>query len=138
MSKRSHRSRQPLSPIPQDKNQPKTILANSRTTEIFSGPIPSPAILQGYAELDHSYPDRILKMAEMHVNADVNRKNKETIAIARGQWFSFVIAIFGILSAIFFVLKGLSGVAISAILGGIAPILIAAIKNLIYSSIQRK
>ncbi|MCL2025446.1 MAG: hypothetical protein FWG92_01420 [Leptospirales bacterium] len=59
MSK-SNRRNSRLPAAPQNKNQQKSIVVTSHKEKIFSGPIPSPDILKGYAELDIGYPERIL------------------------------------------------------------------------------
>ncbi len=35
-----------------------------KAAQLFEGPIPPPQILKGYKDIDDSFPDRILKMAE--------------------------------------------------------------------------
>jgi uncharacterized membrane protein len=48
--------------------------------EVFQGPIPHYTDLGGYGSIDPSFPDRIVKMAESHVAADVKTKNRKSWA----------------------------------------------------------
>jgi uncharacterized membrane protein len=107
----------------------RTELIAAQKHEVFLGPIPSPSILGDYRKLDPSYPDRIIRMAEQHAEADVLLKNREASAIGRGQVFSFILGIIGFGTAIFLAVKKLEAGAIAAAIGGIAPIIIAALAN---------
>jgi uncharacterized membrane protein len=53
---------------------------------LFSGPIPPPAVLRGYGEIDPQYPERIFKMAEAYSKADVKGRNVESLAILSWDW----------------------------------------------------
>jgi uncharacterized membrane protein len=82
----------------------------------FSGPLPPPEVLEKYGDINKSFPERIIKMAEKeqknrHLN---NKKELELLRyrleterkdILRGQMFGFIIGlsvvIGGVLCAIF-------------------------------------
>jgi len=98
--------------------------------EIFSGPLPPPVALKGYREISPDYPERLMKMAESHVAADVHKKYKEPFNITLGQVFSFILGLSGFGLSALLALRGLEAGAIAAALGGIAPIIFAAIGNL--------
>jgi uncharacterized membrane protein len=98
--------------------------------EFFSGPLPPPEALKAYGEIDPGYPERLMKMAEAHAAADVHKKYKEPFNITLGQVLSFTLGITGFGLSALFALKGLETGAIAAAIGGVAPIIIAAIGNL--------
>jgi uncharacterized membrane protein len=98
--------------------------------ELFCGPLPSPEHLQGYKNIDDGYAERIFKMAEDHNAADVAMKRSQAKTPVLGQVFSFLISIAGFGTSVFFGIKGTEAGVIAAIIGGIAPIIIAALSNL--------
>jgi len=98
--------------------------------EIFSGPLPSPDMLKGYREISPDYPERLMKMAEAHAAADVHKKYKEPFNITLGQFFSFALGLSGFGLSALLALNGLEAGAIAVALGGIAPIIVAALGNL--------
>lgn len=83
--------------------------------EMFSGPIPSPKIMEGYAKLIPDAPERILKMAEeqhkhrMELEAIVVPRQSKQSAI--GQRFAFILCILMICLAAFAIYKEANGVA---------------------------
>jgi uncharacterized membrane protein len=115
--------------ILQSGSQPTTV-EQVVQTGIYSGPIPPPQVLAGFRELMPDLPERIVKMAEIETEADVRRIDRESSSIGRGQVFSFVLGMAGFGLAAVFALKGMETGAIAAALGGVAPIIVAAIGNL--------
>jgi hypothetical protein len=75
-------------------------------------------------------PDRIVKMAEKGVDADVTRIDRESASLGRGQVFSFLLGLAGFGIAAVFAFNGMEAGAIAAAIGGVAPIIVAAIGNL--------
>jgi len=106
-----------------DKEQPSLSLQSIQTREIYQGPIPHPEILKKFGEVHPSYPERILKMAE-----DTNAAAIKTGV--RGQVFSFILGLSGFGVAALLAFNGLEGGAIAAAIGGVAPIIVAALGNL--------
>jgi uncharacterized membrane protein len=104
------------------------------TQEMYSGPIPHPDILKKFGDIDPSFPERIMKMTEDNNKADVIMRNRFSLAglavPLAGQIFSFFISCIGFGVAIVLGLKGIEAGAITATIGGIAPIIIAALTNL--------
>jgi uncharacterized membrane protein len=98
--------------------------------EFFSGPLPPPEALRAYGEIDPGYPERLMKLAEAHAAADVHRKYKEPFNVTLGQVLSFTLGLTGFGLSALFALKGLETGAIAAAIGGVAPIIVAAIGNL--------
>jgi uncharacterized membrane protein len=98
--------------------------------EVFLGPLPPPEMLRQYAELNSEYPERIFRMVEAHVAADVTTKNRESAAIMRGQLFTFGLGCIGFGVSALLAIKGLEAGAIAAAIGGISPIIISALTNL--------
>jgi hypothetical protein len=76
------------SPRPPAKRQNKSEIKVEESA-LFSGPLPPPAVLKGYGEVDSQYPERIFKMAESYAAADVKGRNAESLAVILGMAFSF-------------------------------------------------
>ena len=98
--------------------------------EIFSGPLPPPDTLKGYEKVNPDYPERLMKMAEAHAAADVHQKYREPFNVTLGQVFSFALGLSGFGLSAFLALRGLGAGAIAVAIGGVAPIVVAAIGNL--------
>ena len=90
-----------------DSSSPKEsarVSVASQKTMTFAGPLPPPSVLQQYGEIEASYPERIIAMAEKEQNA-VHTLQKETFALERklmeeqlrtvkkGQIYAFILAI---------------------------------------------
>ncbi len=120
------------------KKNPKKISQKSNLqiskTAIFSGPIPRPELLKEYGDISPDFPERILKMAETQaaerhrnqktiIETNAN-STKETLAERkRGQWFGFIVAIVGIVSAL--ILAWMDAKIAAAVVGG-TPLLTLA------------
>ena len=116
----------------QSQNFPQNLIAFKG--EIYKGSLPKPEILERYKSADPSFPERIMKMAEKHNEADVKIKNgfvfSNTIIPMIGQFFTFFLGIFSLLACIFLAYKGYTSGAIAAVTAGFTPIIINAFKNL--------
>ena len=124
-------SKQSLPSVPlQNQNNSVQLQALLAQQEFFSGPLPPPESLKAYGEINPEYPERLMKMAEAHAAADVHQKYKEPFNITLGQVFSFFLGLTGFGISALFAFKGLEAGAIAAAIGGVAPIIIAAIGNL--------
>lgn len=102
--------------------------------EMFRGPIPPPAYMKGYQEIDPTFPDRILKMTEKANDADIEDQHNvirsDNFSRAFGQVLSFILGCLGLFVAYrLAVLNYASATIITAALTGVAPILIAAIRS---------
>jgi uncharacterized membrane protein len=83
----------------------------------FSGPLPSPEILQQYNNVLENGAERVVTMAE---NQSKHRMSLEDFAIkrqiiqsGRGQIFGFILALICISSTVFLALKGHENLAIA-------------------------
>ncbi len=110
------------------------IVQATKITESHRGPLPLPSHLKQYGEIDPSFPERIMKMAEANNNAAIEDSHKALDAsvreVKRGQILSFVIAMTGLLvgSALVIFCKSSAGVA--TMLTGVSPILVSAIESI--------
>jgi uncharacterized membrane protein len=95
-----------------------------------SGPLPSPDILAGYKELKPDLPDIIIQWAENYNHMNIRKIDRESASLGRGQVFSFLLGLTGFGISALFAFKGLEAGAIAAAIGGVAPIIVAAIGNL--------
>ena len=102
--------------------------------EIHSGPIPTPETLDGYKKTDPSFPERIVKMAEAHNDADVRTKNRislsNLILPIIGQLLTFFLAGGGIVACIYLARAGYTIPSIAAVTSTFLPIIIGTIRNL--------
>jgi uncharacterized membrane protein len=96
----------------------------------YNGPIPPASELQGLQSIEPSFPERVMRIAEKHADADIRKKDRFSIAPIIGQIASFLIACMGFGIGVIFAFKGIETGAVTAIIGGIAPIIIAALSNL--------
>ena len=94
---------------------------------LFAGPLPPPAVLKGYGEVDPQYPERIFKMAEAYSAAEVKGRNTESLAVILGMTFSFTVCLGGLASCLVLALKGMTVESIAAAVAGISPIVINAL-----------
>ncbi|MDR2964532.1 MAG: hypothetical protein LBU88_02025 [Treponema sp.] len=110
------------------------IIARQEVSETFQGPLPDPVMLEKYKNADHSFPERIMRMAEDHNKADVNSKNRismsNLIIPILGQIFTLLLGAGGILACVFLAKAGYTGAAIAAIMSSFSPIVIGAFRNL--------
>lgn len=114
---------------PADPESPRSVLVYAQVqqeTHIVAGPIPSPAILHAYGEIDPSFPERIVAQFE---NESAHRRREErrkSAALARdisagrtqdriGQILALVVAITMLSVAIWATLAGHDGVGKTAI-----------------------
>lgn len=101
--------------------------------ELYAGPLPHPDIMKGYAEVDPSIPERIMRMTEAYAaaNIETQRRNSKTnfITSVFGQVFTLAISLCGIGAAVYFVHKGVESAAIASIFGGLSPIILAAVRS---------
>jgi uncharacterized membrane protein len=110
------------------------LIQEVETQEMYAGPIPNPDTLKKFGDIDPSFPERIMRMTEDNNKADVTMRNRfsftSLLVPLLGQIFSFAISCIGFGVAIVFGLKGIEVGAVTATIGGIAPIVIAALTNL--------
>jgi uncharacterized membrane protein len=111
-----------------------SLMQEIETHELYSGPIPHPDFLKKFGDIDPSFPERIMRMTEDNNKADVTMRDRFSltgiVVPILGQIFSFLISCIGFGAAILLGLKGIEAGAITATIGGIAPIVIAALTNL--------
>ena len=81
------------------------------STSLFSGPIPPPALMKEYAEIDPEFPRRFFEVADKQlahdhaVEKDIIASNKEIVLNnqnleKRGQLFGFILALVGLFGGI--------------------------------------
>jgi len=112
----SNRDKQLAKNHPQGQIQTQTkVVAAS-----FEGPIPPPNILEGYKQIDPTFPERIMRMAEEQAS---HRRELEKQAIgaqlhqsARGQTYGLIIGALAIIGAVILGCYGQPWVA--TVLGG--------------------
>jgi uncharacterized membrane protein len=95
----------------------------------YNGPIPPASELEQLKRVDNSFPERVMCIAEAHAAADIRQKDRFSIIPIIGQVASFVISCLGFGISILFAFNGVEAGAIAAIIGGISPIIIAALSN---------
>ncbi len=86
----------------------------------YQGPLPHPDILKGYAELDATLPDRIVRMAETEM---ASRHAAQTQALSH----SFTLAKLGMYSGLAVALAGLGAASYMAQFSAVAAAVIGAV-----------
>ncbi|MDR1176507.1 MAG: hypothetical protein LBK83_13675 [Treponema sp.] len=114
-------------PLARKQNNSEILLEEENAS--FSGPLPPPAVLKGYGEVDPQYPERLFKMAESYSEADVRAQNTISSAIIVGLIFSFIVCIGGLATCLVLAMKGMKAESITAAITGISPIVINALSN---------
>ena len=96
--------------------------------------LPAPEVLEGFKNVNDSFPERIMKMAEAHNAADVAAKNRislsDLITPIIGQAFTMILGAGGILACVYLARAGYTWPAVASIAGGFSPVVIGALKNL--------
>ncbi len=76
---------------------------------IYQGPLPPPAILEGYAHLDASFPERIMREFEAnseHIrNMNIMAQEAEVSRDKRAQWMAFSLTFFLLLVIVYAIYK---------------------------------
>ncbi|MBQ7515305.1 MAG: DUF2335 domain-containing protein [Schwartzia sp.] len=76
-----------------------SIVKGVQVTNQYVGPLPHPAIMQGFGEINPSFPERI--MAEFEKNSEHTRQQEKAALdaqiqeTARGQWMAFAVILLG-------------------------------------------
>jgi uncharacterized membrane protein len=93
----------------------------------FSGPLPHPALLQGYEKVFPGCAERIVKMAE---EQSAHRRALEQARLAAtnrterlGQVFGFIIAMTAVLGGVYLAAIGKNALAVTSIIGALTTLL---------------
>lgn len=106
-----------LKAIPEDKRNEfsQILVAATVKSSSYRGPVPPPDIALGWNKVTPKGGDRILKMAEMQQD---HRMKLEEYAVraqhsqsARGQFFAFILGLFGMGGAVYLAMNGHEWVA---------------------------
>jgi uncharacterized membrane protein len=94
---------------------------------LYSGTIPHPDLLKKFGDINPSFPERLMRMAEDNNKADITTRNRFSLAGLSvpllGQIFSFLISCTGFGVAVLFGLKGIEIGAVAAAIGGLLLLL---------------
>jgi uncharacterized membrane protein len=100
----------------------------------YNGPIPPPADLKELQAINPDFPERVMRIAEAHAKADVQTKNRDSIASLVtpiiAQIITFFLGIAGIAGCIYLSKAGHEAGGIAAMVGSFSPMIIAALSNL--------
>lgn len=85
-------------PVNSQKQKPGNTPASLQIHQMmYQGPIPAPSVMDAYARVDPSFPERIMR--DFEKNSEHIRKNKEIELQAsvderrRGQWMAFFLSV---------------------------------------------
>lgn len=91
------------------------------------GPVPPPETLKAYAEILPSMPERIMAMAEREQQhrheVDRNHHRTRSIALARGQWFAFVLGFSGIVGGVILLMSDKSVAGFTTLLSTVGTLI---------------
>lgn len=89
--------------IVEDNPEAVEVALLQREFNIFQGPLPHPDVLKGYAEVDPSFPDRVIALTENQSQHRQNIENKVVDANiksqTRGSFFAFILGLVIIIGA---------------------------------------
>ena len=100
-----------------------------------SGPLPHPDVLRGYSEIDPSFPERVMKMAEENNSASIKHEEKlieGSLSNQRlGIILNFIICGFGLCVAALLGYAGMQFGAASAVICSLCPGIVSLIGNFV-------
>ncbi|MDR1218974.1 MAG: hypothetical protein LBK73_05120 [Treponema sp.] len=100
----------------------------------YNGPIPPPSDLKELQAISPDFPDRVMRIAEAHAKADVQTKNRDSMASLVtpiiAQIITFFLGVAGVAACIYLSRAGHEAGGIAAIAGSFSPMVIAALSNL--------
>jgi len=96
-------------------SETRSVKISQTHVAIISSPLPPPEVLEKYAEIDPSFPERLMQMVEKE------QKHRHCITFL-GELFGFVVVIGGFVSAIVLGLYGKEWLAGTIGLGAISSI----------------
>lgn len=106
--------------IVEDNPEAVEVALLQRELNIFQGPLPHPDVLKGYAEVDPSFPDRVIGLTE---NQSQHRQNLENTVVEaniknqrRGSIFAFILGLITIVGAFVLLYTGKSVTGMSSLL----------------------
>ena len=90
--------------------------------------------MKQYGEVNPSFPERIMKMAEANNEAAI-KENSRIIEESfkerkRGQWLAFVLAVIGLVFGLVMILITKSPFAVAPMIVGVVPLLVSAIEGM--------
>lgn len=125
--------------------QKEEILGMMVKSEMFTGPLPPPHLLQGYNDIDPGFADRIICMAEKEQQAQIDERTNIVSFAGRdallGAVFTFIIIVITILLGGFLIMndKSIAGYSSLAIgLGGLIKLFLPNGKDKIKDEIENK
>lgn len=99
----------------------------------FEGAIPHPEILRGYADINESFPERIIAIAENHAKTEDESQQslvKGNIAsVILGQILSFIFGALGIGATVYLGINGQVAGAVASSVAVIVQSVVAAMVN---------
>ena len=100
---------------------------------VFEGTVPHPDILRGYAEINDTFPERIIQIAENHAKTEDDSQRAlvkgNIVSVILGQILSFLFGIIGIGATVYLGLQGNTAGAVASSLAVIVQCVVAAIVN---------
>ena len=123
---------------PRNNSNDNGVVVHQQSVQSFSGPLPPPSVLKQYDDIVPGAAERIIKMAEeQFVHRTTIEKEVIISDIKRsklGQRFGFIIAIVGLLVALFVTLKGYE--VAGSIIGGAT--IVSLVSVFVYGTKSRR
>jgi hypothetical protein len=94
---------------------------------IIAGPFPGPGMLKGYQDVDRTFPDRLMRIAEAYAAQRLRAEDKRVDAevyVEKKTPLLLAVIILGVLAVIAFAIyRGMSGPAIAAMLTALGGVI---------------
>ncbi len=83
---------------------------------VFEGSVPHPDILKGYGEVNETFPERIIQIAENHAKTEDAAQRAlvkgNIVSVILGQFLSFIFGVVGIAATVYLGIKGNTACAV--------------------------
>lgn len=116
-----------------EENPSFSIQQMEQMEQMFAGPLPHPDILKGYGNIDSSFPDRILKLAEKDQEHSISMEEyaiKENFkANRRGTDAGLIVCVLAILIGAFLIYNDKSVAGLVTLLTPLAGLIVVFIKS---------
>ena len=118
----------------QNKQTDKTDKSNKKeisliATQAYQGPIPPPQLMEGYAKIDPSFPDRIFKLVEKNLDEQYKHQKKMDILQYCGWGSAFIITLLAMGIGAYLLLNDKDIAGFAYLLGAALPTLIIIFTN---------
>ncbi|MDY3006275.1 DUF2335 domain-containing protein [Anaerococcus porci] len=116
-----------------EENSTLSVQHMEQMEQMFAGPLPHPDILKGYGNIDSSFPDRILKLAEKDQEHSISMEQyaieENFKANKRGTYAGLIVCVLAIFIGAFLIYNDKSVAGLVTLLTPLAGLIVVFIKS---------